>query len=191
MSSSTTGETISGPPPYRNLDENVGFPQFLLNAGFALALVLSAACLILSAYYLFSYLKSTDVGLQNLISNVGGTIQPGTLEVAISARLAMARLALLSCGVFVGVSFGFLGFALFLLGIRKEMSVTGEYQNFKANFARLSPGLFIILCSTILIGVCVTRPIDWKYDIVETQAFPTPTATPTPVAPPTIQDRDP
>jgi hypothetical protein len=148
-----------------SLDVNVRFPQKLLNFGFCFALFLSVSCLALSAYYLHSFLVNTNSGLENLISGAGSQLKSDTLEVAIAGRVVMARLSLISCGVFVGVSFGFLGFALFLIGVRGEMDASAEYEHFKTKLARLSPGVFIILCATILIVVCITREIEFGYDI--------------------------
>lgn len=166
---------------FQSLESGIKFPQSLLNVGFGFALVLSAACLFLSAYYLRDFLISTSSGVQELINNSAKPLGPATLEVAIQARLYMARLALFSCGVFIGVSFGFLGFALFLLGIRQSVDVDAEHDSIKAKFARLSPGLLVIICATILIGVCVTRPVEFGYNIKEGSSESpnaAPTATP-------------
>ena len=180
-----------------SLESGVKFPQTLLNTGFGFALFLSAACLFLSAYYLYSFLMATNSGLETFIERAGVGLEPATLEVAIQGRLGMARLALTSCGIFVGVSFGFLGFALFLLGIRKETDASAEYENFQVKFARLSPGLLIIICATVLIGICVTREIEFGYSISEERPTPSnnlnanTTTTPSPKPPPITNDNTP
>lgn len=92
----------------------------LLSVGFVFALVLSVLCLGLSVYYLFQYLNSANTGITQVLDKVAAQqikLETGQLEVLINGRLVMARLGLLSCGVLSGVAFGFLGVALFLLGI--------------------------------------------------------------------------
>lgn len=93
----------------------------------------------------------------------------GLLEVLINGRLVMARLALLSCGVFVGFAFGFLGFALFLLGIKGSINAELGTEYYKASFARLSPGLLLLLASVILIGICVTHQTPFEYAVATTE----------------------
>jgi len=88
-------------------------------------------------------------------------------------------LGLLSCGVLAGVAFGFLGFALFLLGIKETMDVSFEADSYKANAARMSPGVFLIVVAAVLIGVCATRETPFNYSIEQTKST-APIATPTP-----------
>jgi hypothetical protein len=140
----------------------IKFPQKLLNVGFCTALVLAGGSFIMGALYLNNFLSSTNQGVQSLIGNAG-TLPSATLYSAMNATLVMGRLALLSCGVFIGMSFGFLGFALFLMGIKEEMNVVGRYEGYHIKLARLSPGVFVILCATILIGICVTHETPFTY----------------------------
>ena len=158
----------SGHPPPKDSD----IPRFsssILNVGFCTALVLAVASLTMGSYYLYDFLESTKSGVIEFIREHSS--KPGQedlLYLAINARLVMARLALVSCGMFIGMAFGFLGFALFLIGVRGEMDVDASRGNadegFHVKLARMSPGIFVILCSTILIGVCVTRRTDLEYD---------------------------
>jgi hypothetical protein len=57
------------------------------------------------------------------------------LGVAMTARLTMADVGLNSCGVFAGLSLGFLGFALFLLGIKGEMDVRASSERYSGKFS--------------------------------------------------------
>ena len=148
----------------RNLEARVAFPQVLLNVGFGFALALSAVCLILSAVYLFRFLESTTSGIEQTMSKVNEQLPSGSMEMAVNGRLVMARVGLLSCGVSAGLSFGFLGFALVLLGVKKEIDVDAEYDGFKVSFARLSPGVLVLLISAVLIGVCVTHRTNFWYE---------------------------
>ena len=140
-------ETVPAPP---------GFPQVLLNVGFICALLVAAACLVFSSWYLFTFLGATNAGIESLLQTAlrDPNTSPGVIQLSILARTAMARFALLSCGVSVGMSFGFLGFALFLLGIKGEMDVSARHEDNRIKIARMAPGVFVILCATVLIGVC-------------------------------------
>lgn len=159
------------------------FSSKLLNAGFVFALVLSLLCLGLSVFYLFQYLNSANTGITQVLDKVATQqikLETGQLEVLINGRLVMARLGLLSCGVLAGVSFGFLGFALFLLGIKETMNVSFDSVSYKANVARMSPGVFLVVIAAVLIGVCVSRETPFSYSIEEAK----------PSSPPAISARD-
>lgn len=138
--------------------------QVLFNLGFVFALILAAVCLFFSAQYLYNFLSSTNSGINAVIQDAKTNTDPGALEVIINGRLVMARIALLSCGIFVGISFGFLGFALFLMGIKESIDVDFDSDTYKAKFARMSPGVLVIICSSILTGYCATRPTPFWYD---------------------------
>src|SRR5947209_12396252 len=100
------------------------FPQWLLNVGFACGLVLAGVCLLFSAFYLYYFLTNTSAAVENMLKAGEMSALPiELLNLGINARMVIARLALHSCGVFVGMAFGFLGFSLFLLGIKGEMDL--------------------------------------------------------------------
>lgn len=154
----------------------------LLSVGFVFALVLSLLCLGLSVFYLFQYLNSANTGITQVLDKVATQqikLETGQLEVLINGRLVMARLGLLSCGVLAGVAFGFLGFALFLLGIKETMDVSFDSVSYKANVARMSPGVFLIVIAAVLIGVCVSRETPFNYSIEEARPTSSPRTTST------------
>lgn len=93
------------------------FSQRILDAGFVIALLLAMACLGLNALYLFRFLSSATISLPDAMSSAS----QANSDLAIAGHQDVARVVLLPCGVFVGMSFGFLGFALFLIGIKGEM----------------------------------------------------------------------
>jgi len=103
---------------------------------------------------------------------------PGATEVliqlGINAALVSARLALLSCGVFVAMAFGFLGFGLFLIGVKGEIEASGSTETFGFKVARMSPGVFVMTATLLLVGVCVTHrtPFDYRME----QAAPSATS---------------
>jgi hypothetical protein len=148
-------------PPAGNV-----FPPWLLNTGFIFALILAFICLAASVWYLSYFLISTSNGVEAILSNSDAALNASQarFELAIQARTVMARLALLSCGTFVGMSLAFLGFALFLLGVKGEMDAEGTVESYSVKLARLSPGVFVMLCACILIGVCSTQRIRFDYE---------------------------
>ena len=146
-------------------DLEARFPQRLLNLGFLFALTVAAACLVLSGAYLFTFLRATNSGVEDILRSALAEDTPANvIQLGILARTAMARFALLSCGVCVGMGFGFLGFALFLLGIKGEMDVEAQHERAQIKVARMAPGVFVILCATILIGVCITFRTEYNFN---------------------------
>jgi hypothetical protein len=144
--------------------EGARFSQKMLDIGFGAALVLASLCLLMSAWYLFRFLSATNTGIAALLENPSALSTDQTvLQLAINSRVVMTRFALLSCGVFVGMAFGFLGFALFLMGIKGEMDVSAQAESFTIKIARMSPGVFVLLCAAILIGVCATHSSSFQY----------------------------
>lgn len=152
------------------------FPTWVLNTGFITGLILAGLCLFLAAYYMINFQNLSSAGINQVVNKTmsKGTVNPPNtasingndyqmIRVALATNMYIARILLLSCGIFIGLAFGFLGFSLFLFGVKgsidASLSATDKY---KLQVARLSPGLFVILCATILIGVCATRslPID-------------------------------
>jgi hypothetical protein len=140
----------------------------LLDIGFATGLLLAAICLLVSGWYLHEFLTTTSAGIETTVTSLkSAQVSEDILTLAVNARMMIARLALLSCGVLVGTSFGFLGFALFLLGIKGEMDVelqADDYRGkYKGKIARMSPGAFAILCGTIIITLCAIRKTPFEH----------------------------
>jgi len=140
---------------------DLGFSSLVLNIGFIAALLLAALSFLAGAAYLFWFLRATSGALETLFGKVGDAST--ALEMAVSARLVLARIGLASCGVFVGMAFGFLGFALFLIGVRGDMGVSAQYESAQVRLVRLSPGVFVVVLAVILIGLCITRPNEFHY----------------------------
>lgn len=140
------------------------FSQKVLNAGFFAALVLAGVCLVGSMVYLASFLYSTQAAMDDILTKAATTnVNFYLVELAVNARMVTARIALLSCGITVGMSFGFLGFALFLIGVKGEMDVEAQNEKYSVKIARMAPGGFVILCAVVLIAVCVTRSTPFSY----------------------------
>jgi hypothetical protein len=149
------------------------FSTRILNAGFVFALVLAAVCLVSSALYLYTFLSTTMFKIDALLARAG---TPGVSEVliqlGINAALVSARMALLSCGVFVAMSFGFLGFGLFLIGVKGDIEASGTTETFGLKVARMSPGVFVMTGTLILVGICVTHRTPFDYRLEQPAATP-------------------
>lgn len=142
----------------RKSTDDSAFPQWVLNLGFGTALLLACACLALSGLYLNQYQLTTGTAVEKLFSHTTG-MDAASINDALHAHITLSRFTLLSCGIMVGLSFGFLGFGLFLLGVRGEMEAEAQYEKASFKFARMAPGVFVILCATVLVAICVTHPI--------------------------------
>ncbi len=156
----STGATASG-----SLGSGARFPQSVLNAGFIFALVLAFLCLASSWWYLFTFLRSNQESIQSLLrQGQGGAIDARNLELAMNAAMVTGRLALLSCGMLIGLCFAFLGFALFLLGIQGEVDLeAARGTEWSLKLVRLSPGLFVIVCATVLVATSLMRRTPFEF----------------------------
>ncbi len=133
--------------------------------GFIFALVLAGVCLLTSVGYLFYFLIKTTNGVATLIDQArAGGLSETLLEVGINVNVFAARVALQSCAVFVGMAFGFLGFALFLLGVRGELDLEARNEGFEVKLARMSPGVFVLLLASALIAFAISRPPSLSYE---------------------------
>lgn len=167
-----SGRATQKPSRIKSKESVNPITERLFSIGFIFALVLALFCLSLSVIYMFQYLNSANTGITQVLDKIAAQqlkLETGQLETLINGRLVMARLGLLSCGVLTGVAFGFLGFALFLLGIKESMNVDFDTDTYRAKVARMSPGLFSIVVAAVLIGVCATRDTPFNYSIDETK----------------------
>jgi hypothetical protein len=138
---------------------NLEFPQKVLNIGFIAALALAGTTLVVGAFYLFFFLVKTSASVETLMTAARESkLAPDDLKIAVSAQLVIAKVALLSCAILVGMAFGFLGFSLFLIGIRAEMDVEASKEGSQVKLARLSPGVLVIVCAAVMISVAATHP---------------------------------
>jgi hypothetical protein len=134
------------------------FSSKLLNRSFSLGLLLSVLCFVSAVGYLFYFLITTNSALDKFLKTPPQTPLTGDyLGDVLFAKMFMARISLFACGAFIGLAFGFLGFSLFLLGFKGEMNVEATMEKASVKVARMTPGVFVMLCSAILIGICVTK----------------------------------
>jgi nitric oxide reductase large subunit len=140
------------------------FTRKVLDAGFVTALALACGCLLFGAVYLYRFLESTNASLDRLlVSAASSAVSESTLQLAIQGRTVMARIALQSCGVFVAMAFGFLGFGLFLIGAKGDMDLDARSEAYQVKLARMSPGIFVLLAATVLLALCITRETPFTY----------------------------
>jgi hypothetical protein len=120
-----------------------------LKIGYKAGVILSFVCIASAAVYMFAFLINSP--------------DPESVrdELRLLSITAERRLLLLSTAMFIAMSFGFLGFALFLINAKGEVETEGSYRDYKFKFASVSPGLFVILCSTVIIIFAVTFRIDY------------------------------
>lgn len=119
-----------------------------LEWGYKTAIALSLFSLIASSSYLFYFLFKSNPQDIKLETMVGFS--------------AERRMVLLSTGIFVAMSFGFLGFALFLIQAKGDIEGSFEHQHTKINISRMSPGIFAMLCATVIIIFCITFKIEYR-----------------------------
>lgn len=140
-----------------------------LRVGFYAGVLLAFACLLLCLRYFFLYESHTNavITLALEASNRGGLTdtQQWATQLVLEAHMYTARVLLLSCGVLAGTGFGFLGFALFLIGIDGSVDATATGPGgIKLTATHVAPGAFVLLCSAVLIGVCASVEVPVRLD---------------------------
>src|SRR6185437_8019483 len=154
-----------------------GLAQMLLLRSFVAAVVLALAAFAAVGVYLFNYLNHAVAAFDS--SNVE--------QLTRANFYAMQDILLAKAGV----AFGFLGFALFLLGVKGDMDAEYRNRQHKIQLSRMAPGTFVILMASALIGVCSTGKVRLDLNPVQTGAITTssqpaaaaPQGTSTPAAP--------
>jgi hypothetical protein len=136
------------------------FPQHVLNVGFYVALGLSMACFLFAAIYLFEYLSITNSAVEQLSRR---TLTDERFFLEVLARLSVVRFCLSACGICTGLAFGFLGFSLFLIGVRSQMDVGAQHSGMAIQLSRIAPGTFIMLCSVVLIALSMNHNVGFNF----------------------------
>jgi hypothetical protein len=96
------------------------------------------------------------------IASLGLTIwslYAGAELVSTDKGVFMVRLVQVSLGMIVGFFTIFLGVLVSWLGIESNYKLSGEYSGASTTLASASPGILLILCGTILLGICLTKPM--------------------------------
>jgi hypothetical protein len=179
------------------------FPQWALNFGFVAGVLFCLVSFCATAVYLWSFLDIARAEVAPLSAppsaptpapgTPGTSATPPTKPVSadrparpdVLSRLITVKMALLSCGVLAGAGLGFLGLALFLMGVRSVMNVDASGASFSAQLVNVAPGTLILLCSAILIGLCTTREFTYREFATEGAAVQ---ATPDGKSPPVARE---
>ena len=151
--------SISAHPPAPQLAPKVVHDP-LIRYGFYAALFLAVICLAFTLYYINHYSDDTTNSFERHIPIYLCAKDPNNLIAILGARTAQNKTLLQSCGVVAGIAFGFLGFALFLLGIKGTSDGAGGIEHFSFNFKRLAPGSLILLAAMALVGVSANHSIE-------------------------------
>jgi hypothetical protein len=131
--------------------QSPSFIRFLYNA----AILIAFLSLIATMGYLFFYLFQSP--------------PPDQLQGILPSYNAERKMTLISTAFFVAMSFGFMGFALFLIDAKGE--IEGEAAlpgSANVKIAKMSPGIFALLCATIIIVISVNTRVDYTYENVTT-----------------------
>jgi hypothetical protein len=151
----STGETLA------SLTHSFASSEKLIRQGFFAAVLLSMLGFAAVVAYLF-YCKHemnvafTSDAVSALHTKLGDY---GEERLFLFVHLGVWQYALQSCGVMAGVVFGFLGLALFLLGIQGDINGKAKASGYTIQLNHLAPGTLVIVASAILIGICATRHV--------------------------------
>ncbi|MGV3618167.1 MAG: hypothetical protein ACO1SV_22805 [Fimbriimonas sp.] len=140
-------------------------------------IVIAGICLALTAAFLFYFLNRANQGItailhggdkisllspdaENRLITSANAVQfieqkRRLYTYGVHAQMDTARIGLVACGVFAGVAFGFLGFSLFLLGIKGEIELKASNPSHSMEIKSLAPGAFVILTAALLAGFCI------------------------------------
>ena len=150
----------------RGVQVGIQFPQTVLNVGFIAAIALAGILFLGTIVYLAIFLSSASATITNLVQDVNSERIPANgMPMVIHAQMAVVKMTLLSCGIFVGAAVGFLGFSLLLLGVKGTMTGDSSRAGLQSKLLNLAPGAFVLLCATILVGVCATGDLSLATDI--------------------------
>ena len=144
----------------------------LFSFGFCFGLMMALVCLLTGIGYLIwyqheasshqkiinGYVKTLDT-LQDDLPGHNAKTQTGkrsallgVMMMSINSQNIQSRLSLQACGVLIGMAFGFLGFALFLIGVKEPMGVEagGEKSvvHVSLKLTNALPGVVVIICAT-------------------------------------------
>lgn len=170
MSFPKVNESGMGPVPLASevegsvaLDPAPGVPKgkhssdALIRRGFFAAVVFSMLGFCTVAVYLFYFAFQMNAAFGARSVGALHSLGSGEELQVLFVHVAAWHFGLQSCGVMAGVVLGFLGLALFLLGIQGDIEGTARVSGYSFQFSHMAPGTLVILAATILIGICATR----------------------------------
>ena len=149
-------------------DPSRRFAAWILLYSFVAAVLLAISGFAVVAVYLFSYLKHAIDTFNAAAIDQLAVLDNARMQSILLARAGLWKFILQSCGIISSVAFGFLGFSLFLLGIKGDMDANLDATTHKLSLVRLAPGSFIMFCAMVLIGVCSNTKVQLQFGPVKT-----------------------
>jgi hypothetical protein len=176
---------------FSHRDRSNTLASHILLYSFVAAVVLAIGGFVVVSTYLFLYLNHAFNAFDTSSMTQFAGMEPDRLQPILLARAGLWKFILQSCGIIAGVAFGFLGFALFLLGAKGDIDASVSNSLHKVQLSRMAPGSLVILIAAVLIGVCSVSKVELSLDPIVTTTTTTSSA-PTPAkAPPAIPTSDP
>jgi len=130
----------------------------------ALGVSLASVCLLGALIHLAWFMTQVNGTMKTMSELIADLIKnpnenATTLRYAVAARIALMRQSLVASGIMVGVTFGFVGFALFVMGITGAADLEGGGGGYSLVLKNAAPGLIVLVVSAGLIGVCVIQRV--------------------------------
>ena len=131
----------------------------VLNFGFRLGIWFAAVAFLGSVLILALFAGRAVFLEPELVKNsqINEKFEPGLAQLNTFVALGKTKIAFLACGAVAGIALAGVGFSLFLIGVKGEMDLEAASEQVSIKLARFSPGVIVILCGVILIGICTTR----------------------------------
>lgn len=170
----TPNTVVAAIPTVRSETDGHRLATRILMFSFAAAVLLAIAGFVVVAVYLFMYLTHGFAAFDREAMTQLSGMDLEKMRPILLARTSLWKFILQSCGIVAGAAFGFLGFALFLIGAKGDMDATFQDSEHKVQLERMAPGSFVILISAILIGLCSIHKVTLEFDTTTTQSHAVP-----------------
>jgi hypothetical protein len=131
----------------------------MIKHGFYIGLGLATVCLIFASTYISWYSERMEDSFEGHVPAFLKATDTRPLVCIMLTRTALNKTLLQSCGVVGGIAFGFVGFALFLLGVRGNIDAEMSTGRNTFTFKRLAPGSAVILAALLLVGISANHGI--------------------------------
>ena len=171
-------------PARREKDATDTLTSHIVLWSFVAAVILAIAGFMVVATYLFRYFNHAVEAFTPSTMEQLAAMHTNAMQSLLLSRTGLWKFILQSCGIIAGVAFGFLGFALFLLGAKGDMDAAFDDSQHKVQLSRMAPGSFVLLVAAILIGVCSTKSVTLDLPKEETRTIPIESPLATSEAPP-------
>jgi hypothetical protein len=165
-------DAIVATPERRGKDATDNLTSHIVLWSFVAAVVLAIAGFMVVAIYLFRYFNHAVEAFTPPTMGQLASMNTNAMQSMLLARTGLWKFILQSCGIIAGVAFGFLGFALFLLGAKGDMDAAFEDSQHKVQLSRMAPGSFVLFIAAILIGLCSTKSVTLDLPQEETRTVP-------------------